>query len=120
MWARREIRRRRWSLVVLGLICGVTAAVALSSFAGARRADTAWERLTEAANGPDAVIFASQVNVSKPDWGPVAALPYVESAGSFGLPFITFTGRPDTVGPDVEHHGSRPHHRPVGLRPRER
>ena len=102
MWARREVRRRRWSLVVLGLICGVTAAVALSSFAGARRADTAWDRLTEATNGPDAVIFASQVNVSHPDWAPVASLPYVESAGSFGLPFITFTGRPDSVAPGVE------------------
>jgi hypothetical protein len=100
-WARSDLRRRLVGLVVLGLLGGLAAAVALGSLAGARRSESAYRRLVDVTHGADAVIFASQVGLSDPEWEPIADLPYVESAGSFGLPFLTIGDRPATVDPDV-------------------
>lgn len=102
MWARRELRRQWRSLVWLGLLAGLTAALALTAFTGARRSSTVFERLRSATLAPDAVIFASQVGIYDPDWSAVADLPYVAAAGSFGLSFSPFVDRPDHVSADVE------------------
>ncbi|UDY37982.1 ABC transporter permease [Dermatobacter hominis] len=99
MWARREVRRRPVALVSLGLLAGLAAAVALASIAGARRTDDAFERLRRATDAADAVVFASQVDVIDPDWAPVAALPYVAAAGSFGLGPISVVDAPPGVDP---------------------
>jgi hypothetical protein len=97
LWARREARRRRVQLLVLGLLAGLAAAVALSAFAGARRSASAWDRLSDATGAADAVVFASQVDIFGPDvdWSEVAALPYVDAAGSFGIPFVSVVDGPE-------------------------
>ncbi len=59
--------------MVLGLLAGITAALAMAAFAGARRTDTALARLDKVTNAPDAIIFASQVHDFHPDWSRLAA-----------------------------------------------
>ena len=103
LWARREAGRRWLQLCVLGLLAGLAAALALSAFAGARRSASAWDRLREATGAADAVVFASQVDIFGPDvdWSEVAALPYVEAAGSFGIPFVSVVDGPDGMAEQV-------------------
>lgn len=101
MWSRRELRRRIWPLLALGVLTGLAAALSLAALAGARRTDTAYDRLSEATNAADAVVFASQADVFSPDWTEVAALPYVESAGSFGIPFVEVVDGPEGVDLDL-------------------
>lgn len=103
MWARAEVRRRPFALVSLGLLAGLAAAVALAAIAGARRTDDAFARFRTATDAADAVVFASQVDVVDPDWSEVAALPYVEAAGAFGLPAVSVVDGPKSV--DVETSG---------------
>lgn len=72
-WARLDLRRRWFSLVLLGVLAGVTAGFAMAAFAGARRTDTALGRLRRATNGADAVVFSGQVGAFHPDWDKLRA-----------------------------------------------
>jgi hypothetical protein len=94
-WARRDIRRRWRSLVLLGVLVGLTAAFALSAWAGARRTDTALQRLTIATNASDAVAFPSQVGIVNPNWARLAARPEVASVAVWDLLFGNYDGQPD-------------------------
>lgn len=89
LWARREGGQRWRTLVVLGLLAGMTAGLALAGAAGARRTNTAYERFREVALAPDATIFATQVGLGDADWDAVRALPEVEAAGAWAIPFGT-------------------------------
>jgi ABC-type lipoprotein release transport system permease subunit len=92
LWARAELRRRWMALLVLGLLAGVTAGVATAAVAGARRTDTAWDRLRDQTQASDAVVFASQAGIYSDDelhYDRLAALPYVEGAGAFGVWYAT-------------------------------
>jgi ABC-type lipoprotein release transport system permease subunit len=80
-------------LVVLGLLAGITAALAMATFAGARRTDTALARLDKVTNAPDAIIFASQVQDFHPDWGRLAARPEVAQLAVWDLFFCNIDGR---------------------------
>ena len=99
MWARSELRRRFVALMALGILAGLAAAVALAAIAGSRRTDDSFERLRTATKAADAVVFASQVGVTDPDWAKVAALPYVEAAGAFGLPQVQVVDAPKGIDP---------------------
>ena len=46
--ARAGARRRAWPGVALAMVVGLTGAVALTAWAGARRTATSYERLSEA------------------------------------------------------------------------
>lgn len=87
MWARRDLRRRWLSLVVLGLLAGLSAALAFASVAGARRADTAFDRLSTRTRAADAVVFPSQSAPGIFDWSKLRALPYVEAVAPWNLVF---------------------------------
>jgi hypothetical protein len=93
-WARRDVRRRWRSLVLLGVLVGLTAGFALSAWAGARRTDTALERLRVRTNAADAVAFPSQVNVSHPNWARLRARPEVASVAVWDLLFGNYDGQP--------------------------
>ncbi len=72
---RAELRRRRVALVLIGLLVGLIGATVVAGVAGARRTDTAYDRLAERTGQPDASI------VSFVDPGfleEVVALPEVE------------------------------------------
>lgn len=94
LWARSDLRRRWRSLVVLGLIAGATAGLAAAAFAGARRTDTALERLRAATNAPDAIVFSSQVGEYHPDWTPLRARPEVRAVAVWDLLFGNVDGEP--------------------------
>lgn len=100
LWSQSERRRRLSQLLVLGVLAGLPGALSIAALCGARRSDSAFERLRSATGAADAVIFASQVGVYAPDWQSVADLPYVEAAGSFGLPFVPFVDGPPGVDLD--------------------
>lgn len=94
LWAQADLRQRWRSLVALGLLAGVTAGLALAAFAGARRTDSALERLRVATNAPDAVVFSSQVGSYHPDWGPLRARPEVRKVAIWDLVFGNLNGDP--------------------------
>ena len=92
-WARTDARRRWRSLVFLGVLIGLTAGFAFSAWAGARRTDTALERLRVQTNASDAIAFPSQVGVSHPNWTRLRARPEVASAAVWDLLFGNYDGR---------------------------
>ena len=79
--------------MVLGLLAGITAALAMAAFAGARRTDTALARLDKVTNAPDAIIFASQVHDLHPDWSRLAARPEVAQLAVWDLFFCNIDGQ---------------------------
>jgi hypothetical protein len=93
LWAGADARRRWRSLVALGLLAGITAALAMATFAGARRTDTALARLDKVTNAPDAIIFASQVGDLDPDWARLAARPEVSQLAVWDLFFCNIDGQ---------------------------
>ena len=92
MWAAADVRRRWRSLAVLGLIAGLSGALAMAALAGSRQADTAFDRLREQTNGADAVVFPSQIALYTGDWSEVRALPYVETVAPWSLVFGSTPG----------------------------
>src|SRR5580658_1753886 len=93
LWAGADVRRRWRSLLVLGLLAGITAALAMAAFAGARRTDTALARLDKVTNAPDAIIFASQVHDFHPNWSRLAARPEVAQLAVWDLFFCNIYGQ---------------------------
>ena len=92
-WARRDVRRRWRSLVLFGVLIGLTVGFALSAWAGARRTDTALERLRVQTNAADAIAFPSQVGVSHPHWNRLRARPEVNSVAVWDLLFGIYNGQ---------------------------
>lgn len=89
MWAGRDLRQRWLSLALLGVIAGLSAALAMSSIAGARRADTAFDRLSTQTRAADAIVFSSQVEggIYTKEWAELARLPYVKAVAPWNLVF---------------------------------
>lgn len=85
LWARSELRRRWRALVSLGVIAGLAAGLALAAVAGARRTSTAYERNRRSTAAPDAILFATQLDIYDQDYSPVLALPEVVDGGIFEL-----------------------------------
>ncbi len=100
--ARTTIRSTWRSLVVLGVLAGLTAGFTIAAVAGARRSASSWERLRDETLASDAIAFASQIGIYQPDWSKVAELPYVEAAGAFG---ITLNAESDGLGAFVAVDG---------------
>jgi hypothetical protein len=96
-WARTDVRQRWRSLVVLGVLIGLTAGFALSAWAGARRTDTALQRLRQQTNAADAVAFPSQVGKPHPKWAPLKARPEVATVAIWDLLFGNVNGEPGAV-----------------------
>src|SRR5262245_31573743 len=92
MWAASDLRRRWRALVVLGLLAGLSAPLAIAAVAGSRRAGTAISRLQSRTNGADAVVFPSQSKPGIYDWKKIADLPYVTGVGAWSLVFGTSPG----------------------------
>ena len=92
LWARSELRRRWLALVVLGVLAGVTSGLAMATVAGARRTETAWERLRAETHASDAIVFTSQAGIFFDDelrYDELAELPYVEGIGGLGIWYAT-------------------------------
>ena len=75
-WLRIEAPRRRRSLTVLALLIAVCGGTVLTVVAGARRGDSALQRLSDVTLPATAYVQVSQPGF---DWATVRALPEVES-----------------------------------------
>ncbi|MCU1368326.1 MAG: hypothetical protein JWN39_3965 [Ilumatobacteraceae bacterium] len=74
-------------MVVLGVLAGLTAGLAVAAFDGAQRTATALHRLEARNNASDAVVFASQTSSDKPYWTTLASRPEVASIARWRLLF---------------------------------
>ena len=94
LWARSDVRRRWMSLVLLGVLAGLTAGIAVAVLDGAHRTSTALERLRDRTSASDAIVFATQAGVIDPDWTPLIESPAVERVGIWSLTWGSFDGGP--------------------------
>lgn len=83
-WLRLEARRRWVSLVVLALLVAVSAATVLTATAGARRGDTALNRLEAQALPATVAVLPNQPGFN---WNKVKALPEVAVISRFPVTF---------------------------------
>src|SRR5215212_8615908 len=97
MWARSDARARWRSLIALALLAGITAGVALAALAGARRTDTALDRLRDETRAADAIVFASQSGVPAADWDALERRPEVAEVAPWGLLFGELDGQAGEV-----------------------
>ncbi|MGI8756142.1 MAG: ABC transporter permease [Acidimicrobiales bacterium] len=94
MWAAADFRQRWRSLVLLGVLAGLSAGLCMAALAGARRTSTAFARLRDHTHSADAVVFATQVGILKPNWSKLEAQPYVGRVARWNLLFGSMDGRP--------------------------
>ncbi|HWF17159.1 MAG TPA: FtsX-like permease family protein [Acidimicrobiales bacterium] len=96
-WARLDMRRRWRSLLLLGLLIGVTAGFAMSALVGARQTDSAVARLRAQTHASDAVVFPSQVGLFRSDWTTLARRPEVAHVGVWDLLFGSVDNQPGAL-----------------------
>jgi hypothetical protein len=97
MWARADVRARWRSWLVLGLLAGFTFGLAAAGVAGARRTEDALPRAI--ASGPrlDAAVLPNDPAFDEQQRDEVAALPEVEGAYPFVVPFFLNFTKPKGV-----------------------
>jgi hypothetical protein len=79
-------------LALLGVLVGITAGVALAAFAGARRTDSALDRLRQATDAHDVTVFTSTGGYFDPDFTELSTRPEVEKLGVWRLLFGDIDG----------------------------
>ncbi len=87
LWSRTDLRARWLALVVLGVLAGLTAGLAVAAFDGAERTGTALRRLETRNNSSDASVFPAQTTTARPDFTRLATRPEVEAIAPWRLIF---------------------------------
>jgi ABC-type lipoprotein release transport system permease subunit len=82
LWLRTELRRRWRSVVVLGILAGLTSGLAIAAVDGARRSGTAIDHNAEVTRQPDVMVLPSRFGF---DWTKISKLPQVAAIGLFGV-----------------------------------
>jgi hypothetical protein len=101
LWARTELRRRWPSLVLLGVLGGLAAGLAMAAYDGAHRSSTAYQRMRDELNGADAVLFPSQVLLDDFDPQVLDSIPEVESWAGFAVAPSSIDGLPPFSSPFI-------------------
>jgi len=94
LWVRADLRRRWRSWVVLGLLAGISVGLACAGIAGARRTQSALPRFQAVGRLPDAALLANDPGFDAAKQAEVAALPEVEAAIPFLVPFMLEIAEP--------------------------
>ncbi|MEY2524468.1 MAG: putative transport system permease protein, partial [Ilumatobacteraceae bacterium] len=97
LWSRSDRRARTVSLVVLGVLVGLTIGLATAAYDGASRTDSALTRLRSRTNASDAVVFATQTELVTADWSKLAKRPEIKQLVRWGLAFGSLPGDPEGV-----------------------
>jgi hypothetical protein len=111
-WLRLEVRRRWRSLLVLALLVALATATVLAAAAGARRGQSAFDRLWASTLPATVTVLLNQPGF---DWNKVRALPEVASLSEFPVTFgfsldccpDVSTGFPP-IGPELTRTMERP------------
>src|SRR5437879_3289923 len=112
-WLRLETPRRRRSLTVLALLVALATATVLTAVAGARRGQTAIDRLWARTLPATATVLPNQPGF---DWSKIRALPEVTAMTLFPLTFgFAVEGHPSAGFPPVDDNYTRTIERPVIL-----
>jgi hypothetical protein len=114
-WLRLDLRRRWRSLAVLALLIAMSAAVVLTAVAGARRGDSAFDRLWARTLPATVAVLPNQSGFN---WAPVKALPEVAAIGLFPVFYgISVEGLPgaNVNFPQADDASGRTLERPVVL-----
>ena len=82
---------------MLGLLAGIAGGFALAALSGARRSDTALQRLRIRTNASDAAVFATQSGNVNPHFNPLARRPEVKALAVWDLMFGELDGKPGGV-----------------------
>lgn len=97
-WLRLDLRRRRRSLAVLALLIAFASATVFAAAAGARRGDSALERLTSQTLPADLVVLPNEPGF---DWDAVRAMPEVEAVSTFAVASFALEETAGTASGDV-------------------
>jgi hypothetical protein len=115
-WLRLEVRRRWRSLIVLALLVALATATVLAAAAGARRGQTAFDRLWAGTLPATVTVLANQPGF---DWNKVRALPEVAVLSEFPVsdtPFVLTCCPQAAAGfPSIGDEMTRTIERPVLL-----
>jgi hypothetical protein len=91
-WAVRSLRGRWRSLVFLTVLAAFAGGATLAAVAGARRNETAYDRLRAQSLPADVMALPNQPGF---DWDAVRALPEVEALGTFAVAAYSVDGADD-------------------------
>ncbi len=95
-WVRTDWRHRWWSLIVLGLLVGVTGGMVMTAAAGARRTATSLDRLASVSNSSDVLIDPGDAGLAAAE--EIERLPSVAEAAPVTLVFAIVDGVSFDVG----------------------
>lgn len=84
-WTRAALRGRVGAIVLLGVLAGITAGLAMAAIDGARRTTTVLDRVAADTRQPDVLVLPSRIGF---EWDEIAQLPEVEVIGLFGITLI--------------------------------
>jgi ABC-type lipoprotein release transport system permease subunit len=101
MWAGAELRRRWASLVVLGVLGGLAAGLAIAAYDGAQRSGSAYVRMQSAQLAADTVVFPSQAEIYDFDPRLLDDIDVVEAWGGFSLAAGSIDGLPPFATPFI-------------------
>lgn len=101
LWTRAELRRRWLALVLLGVLAGLAAGLAMAAVDGASRAESSYRRMRAQQLAADVVWFPSQVGLNDADVTKLAELPEVAAWAGFANMPASIDGLPPDAGPFV-------------------
>ena len=91
--------------MLLGVLGGLAAGLAMAAYDGAQRSETAYQRMRDQLHAADAIVFPSQVLIGDFDPHVLDTIPEVESWGGFAVGPSSIDGLPPFSSPFIMSGG---------------